>query len=180
MKKIRAHLKFEYVLLLLTCLLCSCSKNQTQQEIYLNNGLETLKNKRIVNEKFIEGYSLAEIGIIKEDINKEDSLDKNGFRGFKIVLKLNDGVSKEVVENYRVSVRVVPNKNEVVKKQLKEQYFWDFMPKYEEYNGYKYVIHYVKTNIQNLEEIHFGLYHKEGYQGKLLSRVISIKYIALY
>ena len=49
------------------------------------------------------------------------SKNNNDFRGFKIVLKLNENVSKAVVENYRVSVRVVPNKNEVVKKQLKEQ-----------------------------------------------------------
>lgn len=139
---------------------------------YLNKGLVELQNKRPVNETLIEDFTIKTFGIIKE----EDKADT-----YNLVFLLNNDVSQEVVENYSVTIRVVPTEEEKLKNKItKAELFWDFKPTLIEKNGFKYMIHTVNTNIVKIKEFRFALYHRAGYQGTTLGKVISVANITLY
>jgi len=155
-------------LILFSCLLISCA---SETDNYLNKGLVELKNHRVVNENFKEGFTLKKVGIIKTK-NKEGEYD--------IVFLLNEDIKQELVENYSVTIRVTPTQEEIDTKNLKKKaILWDFKPTLITKNGHNYMITHVKTKIKKLKELRFGLYHREGYQGKMLSKIIIVKNITL-
>jgi hypothetical protein len=156
---------------LLLILLCSNSC-VTKHDNYLNKGLYELKNKVVVNKNFIDSFTLKTFGIIKLE-EKEDT--------YNLVFLLNEDIIKNMVENYSVTIRVVPTEKEIKKNKItKPELFWDFKPELIEKNGHKYMIHKVTTKLKQIKEFRFALYHREGYQGKVLSKVISVKNIMLY
>jgi len=144
----------------------------SKEESFLNKGLYNLQNKRPINEEFIKNFSLITFGIIKSS----EHIDT-----YDLIFLLNDDVDKLVVENYSLSIRVVPIKAEMLKNNIiKPELFWDFKPKLIDKNGHKYMIHTIKTKIKKIKEFRFALYHRSGYQGKTLSKAIKIKNISLY
>lgn len=126
-------------------------------------------NKFVINKNFIKDFKLEKFEVVK--------IDKKA-----LILKflLNDNVSKKVVENYSVTVRVVPTEQEKVKNGItKTELMWDFKPTLIEEGGKKYMQTTVKTKLKQLKQLRFALYHREGYQGKVLSKIISVNHINL-
>lgn len=79
-----------------------------------------MQNKRPVNETLIKKFVIKQFGIIKSQ-EKEDTYD--------LVFLLNENVTKDLVENYAVTIRVVPTEAEKEKnKRTKPELFWDFKP----------------------------------------------------
>lgn len=150
-------------------LIVSCT---SKIDNYLNKGLVELQNHRVVNEDFKEGFSLKKIGIIKTE-------DKVGE--YDIVFLLNDDVEKETVENYSMTIRVVPAQEEIDAKRADgKEIIWDFKPDLIIKNGHKYMMTHVKTDIKKAKELRFGLYHREGYQGKMLSKILTVRNMSFY
>lgn len=156
------------VSILFFCLV-SCS---SKRDNYLNKGLYELKNKRPVKETLIKGFLINTFGIIKSE-EKEDTYD--------LVFLLNEDAVKEVVENYSVTIRVVPTTKEKEKNNItKPELFWDFKPELIEKHGHKYMIRTITTKLKKVKEFRFALYHRAGYQGKTLSKAISVKNLSFY
>lgn len=154
---------------LISILMFSCV---SKQENYLNKGLVELKNKRPIKESLIEGFTIETFGIIKYE-DKEDTYD--------LVFLLNDDVDRRVVENYSVTIRVVPTEDEKEKNKIeKTELIWDFKPELIVKNDHNYMIHSRTTKLEKIKEFRFALYPREGYQGKMLSKVISVGNITLY
>lgn len=153
-------------------ILLFCGACASKQENYLNKGLVELQNKRPVKMSLIEGFSIETFGIIKSE-DKQDTYD--------LVFLLNADVTKEVVENYSVTIRVVPTDEE---KELNEittsELIWDFKPELIEKNGHKYMINTVNTKLKKIKEFRFALYHRDRYKGEILSKVISVRNITFY
>ena len=164
MRKIHL-INFLIVLLLFN----SCT---SKQENYLNKGLFELQNKHILKDFLINDFKVEVFGIIKSE-EKEDTYD--------LVFLLNEDVAKEVVENYAVTIKVVPTEEEREKNNItKTELFWDFKPELIEKNGHKYMIRTITTKLKKIKEFRFALYHRAGYQGKTLSKVIAVRNITLY
>lgn len=149
-----------------------CYSCTTKTDNYLNKGLFELQNKRPVDEPLIKGFDIETFGIIKSE-EKEDTYD--------LVFLLNNDVAEEVVENYSVTIRVKPTKEEKEKNNItKSDLLWDFKPELIENNGHKYMIRTITSKLKKIEEFRFALYHREGYQGKTLSKVIIVNNMTLY
>ena len=126
-----------YVYLLLLIFTFSCV---SKEDNYLNKGLFELQNKRPVNETLIKGFVIKTFGIIKSE-EKEDTYD--------LVFLLNEDVSKEVVENHSVTIRVKPTKEEKEKNNInKPDLLWDFKPELVEKNGHKYMIRSITSKLK--------------------------------
>ncbi len=150
-------------------LIFSCT---SKEDNYLNKGLTELKNVATLNKDFIKGFTIKKLGVIKIEDQKNE---------YKLVFLLNNDVKKEVVENYSVTIRAVPEEKEkMFHEHTKNEYLWDFKPILVEKNGHNYMIKSVKTNIQRLKELRFALYHRQGYKGKTLSKVISVRNFSMY
>ena len=85
------------------------------------------------------------------------------------------------MENYSVTIRAVPTDEEITMKRLeKKEFLWDFKPILINKNEHNYIITSVKTDIKKLKEIRFALYHRDGFQGKILSKIITVRNLSLY
>lgn len=141
----------------------------SKEENYLDKGLTELKNHKVVNKFFIDGFGIKKLGVLKV----EDTLGV-----FKLIFLLNGDVKKNTVENYSINIKVKYN-NEKLGYRANEYLSFRFMPILVEKNGHKYIIKEIDIKSSKIEEISLVLQDREMLLKQNLSEIIKIKHIFL-
>lgn len=157
-------MRWSFFLVFLLVLFSSCNDNKTEQ-YHLSTGLLEYSKKRIVNETFVEGYSIESIAFFK-----------NGDENKRLILKLNNDISEAFVEKYTMGIHAYSK--ELPKDNLKGFLIWDNKPYLEKTKNNSYISVDIKTRISVFDSINFFLYNREEYKGveSYLIRLKNVKF----